>query len=189
MFFVWEGDVYKQNYYCSNIIANIAVIWLLQISRQTHSLRELEGVTAVNADFIAQDTASPVRFVWSLCFSAGHLIFHRKVCRWWFMLPPPWWRWCFEGVCDPCFARGHLFISDLNFSSFWLPCCACACWERGACRGPAPRAVRVCSGGSRWQEWCFRQMYYSPGKSWLLDLVSRCEVSIGIGKGSCNILG
>lgn len=26
-------------------------------------------------------------------------------------------------------------------------------------------------------------MYYSPRKFWLLDLVSRCEVSIGIGDG------
>lgn len=85
------------------------------------------------------------------------------------------------------------------FWRFYDPCfegviCLFPIWIReasgcGIVLCMCPRWVRSCSrsscvfGGSRWQEWCFHWMYYSPRKSWLLDLVSRCEVSISIDDG------
>lgn len=105
-------------------------------------------------------------------------------------VPPPWWRWCFEGFMTLALQGvTYLFLIQICEAS---GCCIvlCVCLLRARSLSWPCFCCSCVSGGSRWQEWCFRQMYYSLGKSWLLDLVSRCEVSIGIGggTGSCNIL-
>lgn len=105
------------------IIANIPIIWFLQISRQktqfTGQKKWVGRSRSCQSWLHSTEHSLPGMFCVKLVISRRAFGVGKLQAVGHALVEVVFWR-----VYDPCFARGYLFISGMTLWSFWLLCCA-----------------------------------------------------------------